>query len=381
MSNHSIDNKTIGDRVRNLRNAWKLTQKQLAEVLHLRNAQTVSEIENGSRALRAYELAVLAEYFHLDANDLLNNQEKPGVTVQWRSSVDNTLVVQEEAQFLKRCRNYSYIERVTNSTSMDRVPQKTNFHPTSTKYETVSEWARLTRNTLDLGDTPARSLQETLAREWGVKIFWDNLECGSAACVKDSFGTGVLLNAKEPYWRQNFSLGHELFHLMTWNVSSVIDSLPKKVRKRIETLAEIFASSLLMPEESLRIEFNRLIVDGKIRWYDLMMLARRYDVSTIALFWRLANLGLMNKSVPKHFESSAELKSIDKDLDRDDEPESKTLPQRYTSLAYKAYNDGEISIGKLAHLLETNIGELDIVLADYGIDLNSDVYETTLSTS
>ncbi len=89
----------------------------------------------------------------------------------------------------------------------------------------------------------------------------------------------------------------------------------------------------------------------------------------------------MDKSVPRLFESSDELKSIDKDLDRDDEPESKALPQRYTSLAYKAYNDGEISIGKLAHLLETTIGELDIVLADYGIDLNSDVYETTLSTS
>ncbi|MCK4505586.1 MAG: ImmA/IrrE family metallo-endopeptidase [Candidatus Aegiribacteria sp.] len=381
MSSNSIDNKVIGDRVRNLRNSWTLTQKQLAEVLHLRNAQTVSYIENGTRALRAYELAVLAEYFHLDIDELLNNREKPAVTVQWRSSVDNTLVAQEEALFLKRCRSYSYVESVTNSTSTDRVPQKTDFHPASTKYETVSEWARHTRNALDLGDTPALSLQRTLTREWGVKIFWDNLECGSAACVKDSFGAGVLLNAKEPYWRQNFSLGHELFHLMTWSVSSVIDSLPETVRKRNETLAEIFSSSLLMPEESLRIEFNRLIVDGKIRWYDLMMLARRYDVSTIALLWRLANLGMMDKSVPEHFKSSDELRSIDKDLDRDDEPESKALPQRYTSLAYKAYNDGEISLGKLAHLLETTIGELDIVLADYGIDLNSDVYETTLSTS
>lgn len=381
MSNHSIDNKVIGDRVRNLRNAWTLTQKQLAEVLHLRNAQTVSYIENGTRALRAYELAVLAEYFHFDIEELLNNREKPAVTVQWRSSVDNTHVAQEEAQFLKRCYNYSYVESVTNSTATDRVPQKADFHPALTKYETVSEWARHTRNALDLGDTPALSLQGTLAREWGVKIFWDNLECGSAACVNDSFGAGVLLNATEPYWRQNFSLGHELFHLMTWNVSSVIDSLPKKARKRNETLAEIFSSSLLMPEESLRIEFNRLIDDGKIRWFDLMMLARRYSVSTIALLWRLANLGLMDKSVPKLFESSDELKSIDKDLDRDDEPESKALPQRYTSLAYKAYNDGEISIGKLAQLLETTIGELDIVLADYGIDLNSDVYETTLSTS
>jgi len=381
VSNHPIDNKAIGDRVRNLRNTWKLTQKQLAEVLHLRNAQTVSEIENGSRALRAYELAVLAEYFHLDIKELLICREKPAVTVQWRSSVDNTLVAQEEAQFLERCRNYTYIESLTNSISTDGVPQKPDFHPTSTKYETVSEWALHIRNALNLGDTPALSLQETLVRDWGVKIFRDNLDCGSAACVKDSFGTGVLLNAKEPHWRQNFSLGHELFHLMTWSVSSIIDSLPEKARKRNETLAEIFSSSLLMPEESLRIEFNRLIDDSKIRWYDLMMLARRYSVSTIALLWRLANLGLMNKSVPEHFKSSVELRSIDNDLDRDGDLKSKALPSRYIALAYKAYNDGEISIAKLAHLLETNIGELDIMLADYGIDLNSDVYETTLSTS
>ena len=137
-----------------------------------------------------------------------------------------------------------------------------------------------------------------------------------------------------------------------------------------------------MPEESLRNEFKRLISDdGNIRWYDLMMLARRYRVSTIALLWRLSNLCMLEKSVPKHFQTSDELKSIDKDLERDDAPEKESLPARYVSLAYKAYNDGEISIGKLAHLLETNIGELDIVLADYGIDLNSDVYETTISTA
>jgi XRE family transcriptional regulator, fatty acid utilization regulator len=374
----SAENVRIGERIRHLRLTWKLTQRQLAEILHLGNAQTISTIENGSRALRAYELAILAKHFKIRIEDLIDRLESPTIEVRWRSMPEVATAKPIEALFLSRCRNYAFVERITDSVPGETVCVKQGYVPKNTSYEEVSDWALHVRKSLSLGDIPALALEDTLARTWGVKVFRESLENGSAACLKNDFGSGVLLNALEPSWRQNFSLGHELFHLMTWDTQSLSD---EDGMKRDETLADIFSSSLLMPEEPVRNEFIKLVENGKIRWYDLMMLARRYAVSTVALLWRLTNLNLLDASVPRNFLGSEELRGIDKDLRKDDNSAESVLPQHFVALAYKAYNDGSISIGRLAELLEVSISELDDVLAAHGIDLNSDVYETSVSTS
>ena len=45
------------------------------------------------------------------------------------------------------------------------------------------------------------------------------------------------------------------------------------------------------------------------------------------------------------------------------------------ALAFKAYVEEIISIGKLAELLETSVGRLPQVLASYGFDLDLDVWQ------
>ena len=51
------------------------------------------------------------------------------------------------------------------------------------------------------------------------------------------------------------------------------------------------------------------------------------------------------------------------------------LPERYVSLAYAAYMRGDISIGKLAELLETTVGMVEQRLDKYGLDLDADEYQ------
>ena len=70
-----------------------------------------------------------------------------------------------------------------------------------------------------------------------------------------------------------------------------------------------------MPEESIRSDFKKFVSDGSIQWYDIFMLARSYDVSTHALVWRLANLELISKDIPKNFKDSKELCGLDRDID------------------------------------------------------------------
>jgi len=373
-------NSRIGKRVRKLRESWNLSQRQLAEVLDLKHPQSISDIEKGGRALKAYELTVLSSFFHIEVKDLLglNIPNKP--VVQWRSeklSVDS----KDESQFIQRCNNYKFVAECTGSNHGSVLPQLPHYSPQTTSYEDVHEWAYRFRKALSLGDKPAYSILSAIEDEWGVWVFSKELSSASAACTKGDFGIGILINSAEPRWRQNYSLGHELFHLLTWGPEIQPQKWTDSLKKRNETLANIFASALLMPEESIRSDFKKFVSEGSIQWYDIMMLARSYDVSTIALVWRLANLELIPRDTPDVFVSSKELSELDKGLSRDEYTNNSRLPERYVRLAYKAYNDSSISIGRLADLLETSVSELSDELEKYDILLYDNAYKATISTS
>ena len=62
----NIAQKTIGYRVKAAREAMNLTQAQLAEALTLNDRQTISEMENGNRAVKPDELVTLTEILNKD---------------------------------------------------------------------------------------------------------------------------------------------------------------------------------------------------------------------------------------------------------------------------------------------------------------------------
>ena len=71
-----INDISIGDNLRKLRNAVNLTQEQVVAQLHLRNLPTsrsiYSQIEAGTYNIRINELIALAEIFHTDFNTIFN---------------------------------------------------------------------------------------------------------------------------------------------------------------------------------------------------------------------------------------------------------------------------------------------------------------------
>ncbi len=66
----------IGPSIRVLRKQAKLTQKELAEKLQLQGYDfsdlTILRIEQGSRFVPDYEVVVLAHFFRVSPNDLLD---------------------------------------------------------------------------------------------------------------------------------------------------------------------------------------------------------------------------------------------------------------------------------------------------------------------
>lgn len=71
-----INDISIGDNLRKLRNAANLTQEQVVAQLQLRNLPTsrsvYSQIEAGTYNIRISELIALAEIFHTDFNTIFN---------------------------------------------------------------------------------------------------------------------------------------------------------------------------------------------------------------------------------------------------------------------------------------------------------------------
>ena len=80
-----INDISIGDNLRKLRNAANLTQEQVVAQLQLRNLPTsrsvYSQIEAGTYNIRISELIALAEIFHTDFNTIFN-----GLTVSAKYS-------------------------------------------------------------------------------------------------------------------------------------------------------------------------------------------------------------------------------------------------------------------------------------------------------
>ena len=89
MKNRQNPNKTLGNRVKVLREAAKLTQEQLAEQLHF-SAKYIGDLENARRNITPQTAELMASLFRCDANYLLDE------TVEYKTAVDKFNAVLDE---------------------------------------------------------------------------------------------------------------------------------------------------------------------------------------------------------------------------------------------------------------------------------------------
>ncbi|MFC2035811.1 hypothetical protein ACFLUJ_06800, partial [Chloroflexota bacterium] len=102
-----------------------------------------------------------------------------------------------------------------------------------------------------------------------------------------------------------------------------------------------------------------------ISYTDLIMIAQEYEVSSVALLWRMCNIGwLRNEQVFKILED-AEFQQLNNNL-RVNDYEDEELPARYVTLCYTGYQNGKISKAKLAELLGVSLSDLSKRLKEYG---------------
>lgn len=386
----------LGRRVRDARKRLGLTQQDLATSAGFPALQIISQIENGERDVKAWELVRLAKALAVNVQDLLRQEDptdapaeapagaaagaQPEPMVLWRELPQENVGV-KEARFLQRSRRFRFVQRMTGAEPSLRPPRLMR-SLREMNYQDAADLADAVVRDLKLGDRPAYALRQAAEQRYGIQIWYTDLDHdGSAASYVDPDGSAaVLLSSVEPPWRCSFSFAHELFHIITWEQALIEEA--KRDRGLFdwnEKLANAFASALLLPEEPVREAVRQALASGGVTYAALVAMAREFEVSTSALLWRLRNMGILPREAVERLLADPAFTAMDAESRRGKWWTPPPLPLRFVRLAYLAWQQGHLSRAKLAEYLDTDLATLDDVLGQYGLSENQVDEEVDLS--
>lgn len=368
--------KTIGNAVRKARERLDWKQADLAEKAEFGSSQIVSLIELGERPLKASELARLSRVLFCDFAALLEDKPLIQTAVLWRKEPPKAKEV--EAQFLQDCEHYRLVEELCGAKPKNKLKELPAQLPVN--LEEAQSYGDKIRDALGLGKRPAEELRGVLEEDFGLKLFHEPKLEGSAASAVGKFGQATLLNSSEPPWRQNYSLAHELYHLLTWDLTPVPElKKNNELKIRVEKSAEAFASVLLLPAGEILTAWNSRAKDNKINYADVIDLARIFGVSTSALIWRMVNLKWLKPAEAKRvLEDDSFLAKDRATMAEKWSAPPPRFPSRFVYLAFRAWSEGNLSKGNLAGFLHKNLAELPGLLTEYGLSEDEN-YEATLA--
>lgn len=147
---------------------------------------------------------------------------------------------------------------------------------------------------------------EQLAKACGVEVVPQSFEDGDVSGMllrEDGLPPVIGVNTAHSHKRQRFTIAHELGHWALHPGRLVIFDRPMRINRRDsvsamatdreEIQANAFAAALLMPERLVRQRVGELPV-GQRRDPEAAAgeLARLFEVSALAMSFRLVNLGL-----------------------------------------------------------------------------------------
>jgi len=342
-----------------------------AQKLGFKNYQTLSAIEKGIRKINAHELIMMARLYGRSLDYFLESNAAPDPLPLWRKT-KKTDTNKVQLQFLSFLGNYSNLEHLLGLKRRWKDVQK-NYDRDDFSvngFEQADKLGADIHNFLDLGSRPSLNLLNVLENKLRFKILHLSLGDGvsGASVVDNALGVGILINANDAPWRRNFDLAHELFHVITWNVFSPEEIGNGTTITRPEQYANIFASSLLLPENHLREALKETATDNEIRIIDIIELAKEFGVSTEAVLWRLVNLKMIKRPLAEKALDYPNFRDLDRDMRQKlyEKDGPSRFPSRFISLACRCLMEGKISRGVFAEYLEIDRSEIDDYLATVG---------------
>lgn len=358
----------VGLRIKRARRLLDLSQEQVSAAVGFNDRQTLSDIEQGKRGVKADELVTFSdildqelEYF-LDPFSVVAEAQ-----YSWRASTD----VSEEVlnNFEARASGWVGMQRWLRAQSPAahsplefalRLDRHSTFEQAQAKAEQLVDH-------LQLGTIPALKLAECIEKQLDIPVLFVDVEtdahCGTisgAACHLAELGV-ILVNRRESAVRRNFDLAHELFHSLTWERMKPEhresnSSEARQGTKRVEQLADNFAAALLMPQSSL----DALIYPERHKDVQhLAEVAAQLRVSVGALGWRLRALGRIDEATREKLAR-----------ERRSEPAAvlpKLFAETFVKQLHTALDKGRLTARKAAKALGLPLHELAQLFVVYGL--------------
>ena len=371
MESNNDMGEVLSKRIIDAREAAGFTITKAAQKLGFKNYQTLSAIEKGARKINAHELIMIARLYGRSLDYFLESDIAPDPVPLWRKMA-KTDVNQVQRQFLSFLENYSNLEHLLGLKRQWKDIQKNYDRDdfSDNGFERADKLGADIHNFLDLGSRPSSNLLNVLENTFRFKILHLPLGDGvsGASVVDNILGVGVLINGNDAPWRRNFDLAHELFHVISWNVFSHQEIGNGTIKTRPEKYADIFASSLLLPEAHLLNSLKETAANNEVRFIDIIELAKDFGVSTEAILWRLVNLEILKKPRVQKILDNPKFHDLNRSMRRKlykgDRPSK--FPSRFISLACRCLMEGKISRGTFAEYLEIDRAEIDDYLDEVG---------------
>ena len=364
-----MDTSRVRNRLRRLREEHNWSQVELANQLAFKDRQTISAIENGERKISADELVKIADLFGVELEFFFDPFRLYGeADFSWRQKnvLESHLNKFEEkaGQFIGLYR-WLLAEKNDHTNVLHQslyLNENSLFEDATLAGEELAY--RFTQASLP----PAQSLQKYVEEQLGMLVLYVDAISGisGAACRLPQLGT-ILVNRRENEGRRHFDIAHELFHLLTWDTMEPrrIDSEhPSGIKdKRIENLADSFASGILMPLIALQ-PFIEKRDDMDIHTW-LNTTASALHVSAQALKFRVKGMNVF-KRAELDAVSDAKLKN-----NGATKPAMDNVPplfsHKFLSLLAWGLDDGRLSVRRAASLLGISIDQLATTFSEHDI--------------
>lgn len=361
----------ISERIYLAREEAGLSQDALSAKLGFNDRQTLSAIETGLRRVSPEELVLLSqkldqplEYF----TDPYVVAEKSSFSYRATKPAKSDLAAfeQQAERLISANRRFRELLGETPSPVQPQLTELTKGMPldfaTWQGEQTAAAW--------QLGEIPALRLRDAAETTLGITILFVDAPAsisGAACRLRD--GGVILINRNEPVSRQNFDLGHELFHLLTWDRMpperiDLITSEGTAGRSKVEKLADAYTAGLLMPQATIQRRWSQRNTQTTEAW--IRAQARELRVSPLALYWRLVNLELVD---PKDISA----KSIPAAGTNGAESRPNLYSAGFVTRLHKVLDRGHVTVLKAAELLDFSVDELQGLFSAYKLNAPFDL--------
>lgn len=338
----------LGTQLRKAREVVQFPPQEVAARLGI-GPEEILDWEADRTRPRLRQLERLAELYGREIDYFLTQTASPPAQIQFRSATPRSFKELSEearlviARFDELCRAAFELERTLGKTQPTVQRAAEGLSP--------NELAAQQRTNFGFGEKPIRNLRNYLTQK-GIRVFELPVPSGQFSGFSywhEEYGPCVLVNASEIPGRRNFTLAHEYAHLLYGHAPgpcAIDEAGPGPADD--ERLAHLFAIEFLLPAKPVREDFAERGLSLRPSLQEVGSMAGRWQVSVQAMLYRLEELKLVGPGYardllasyqPKHFKGPKGPRW------------RRRLGEKFVENALDAYDEGHISLGKLARYL------------------------------